>query len=136
VKFKTSQQVIQLFSVMDSLAISNAYISKYSHTKMEEYKKQIKINAITAAKEKAQYLLSAIGEKAGKAISVHETNGFVTIEDGLVSRENREYGRFSNSYAQSNVSMGGSDFEGLDDGISQKTIKLHYNLQAEFEILP
>lgn len=134
IKFKNSQQIYQLYSVMDSLSVSNAYVSKYSHSKMDEYKKQIKINAIKAARDKADYLMLAIGQVAGKAISVAEPSGFVTIDDGLSrGREYNTYGKFSNvsqSYG-GYPSSGDSDDEG---SIMEKTIKLRYDLNAEFEI--
>lgn len=134
VKFKNSQQVYLLYSVMDSLGISKAFVSKYSHSKMDEYKKQIKINAIKSAKEKATYLLEAIGEKVGKAISIEETSGFVSVDDG--TRDNYERNFRGNAY--SNVSQSAS-FGGLDGGVSEntigdKTIKLNYSINAEFAI--
>jgi uncharacterized protein YggE len=133
VKFKTAQQVYLLYSVMDSLGISSAYVSKYSHSNMDEYKKQIKINAIKAAKDKAAYLLEAIGQKAGKAISVDEKSGVVTVNDG------RHRNSLDNSYYyQSNTRYSGGDAdlsEGSDSNvIGNKTIKLHYTIDAEFEI--
>ena len=135
VKFKNAQQVYQVFSVMDSLGISSASISKYSHSKMDEYKKQIKITAIQAARDKANYLLMAIFEKAGKAVSVTENSGFVTVDDGVYrNRYDNYYGNVSNRVSQSYESMGGSREEDLDSGISEKTIKLRYEINAEFEI--
>lgn len=140
VKFKTSQQVYMLYSVMDSLGISKAFVSKYSHSKMDEYKKQIKINAIKAAREKADYLLLAIGEKPGKAISVSEPTGFVSVDDGTY--DNRERNYYSNSsygIVQSRTSgvFSGSDISGERAGentIGDKTIKLNYSINAEFAI--
>lgn len=135
VKFKNSQQVYMLYSVMDSLGISKASVSKYSHSKMDEYKKQIKINAIKAAKEKAGYLLDAIGEKAGKAINIEEKSGFVSVDDGVFdSRRGYNYTNVSNSIAPTRYSLiddaGGDD----DRAIGDKTIKLSYSVNAEFAI--
>jgi hypothetical protein len=134
VKFKNPQQVYMLYSVMDSLGISSAYVSKYSHSKMEEYKKQIKVNAIKAAKEKANYLLDAIGERAGKAINVTEVTGFVSVDDGTYDgRRNYSYANnISNSVYQTSAVVT-TDSEG-DDTISNKTIKLSYTINAEFAI--
>jgi uncharacterized protein YggE len=135
VKFRNSQQVYELYSVMDSLGISSAYVSKYSHSKMDEYKKQIKINAIKAARDKADYLMSAIGQTAGKAISVSELNGFVTVDDGTYDNR-RENNYYSNSYSQSQTSFsfGDSGSSGLETAIGGKTIKLNYTINAEFAI--
>lgn len=135
VKFKNAQQVYQLYSVMDSLGISKAYVSKYSHSKMDEYKKQIKVNAIKAAKEKATYLLEAIGERAGKAINIEEKSGFVSVDDG--TRNGREYSNYSNTYSHSisqTASFGGSDGGITENTIGDKTIKLNYTINAEFAI--
>ena len=133
VKFKNSQQVYLLYSVMDSLGISKAFVSKYSHSKMDEYKKQIKTNAIKAAKEKATYLLDAIGEKAGKAISVTETTGFVSVNDGTDNYERNFRGNVYNNVSQTS-SYGGSDGGTAESTIGDKTIKLNYSINAEFAI--
>lgn len=136
VKFKNAQQVYMLYSVMDSLGISKAYVSKYSHSKMDEYKKQIKINAIKAAKEKSEYLLFAIGEKPGKALSVTEISGFVSVNDGAYNgRENNYYSNSSCGVVQSRTTgvFSGSDSPG-ESTIGDKTIKLNYTINAEFEI--
>lgn len=133
VKFKNSQQVYMLYSVMDSLSISKAYVSKYSHSKMDEYKKQIKINAIKAAKEKATYLLEAIGEKAGKAISVSEPSGFVSVNDGTDNHERNYRGNTYSNISQS-ASFGGYDGAVIENTIGDKTIKLNYTINAEFAI--
>ena len=108
--------------------------------KMDEYKKHIKINAIKAAREKADYLLLAIGEKPGKAISVSEPTGFVSVDDGTY--DNRERNYYSNSsygIVQSRTSgvFSGSDISGERAGentIGDKTIKLNYSINAEFAI--
>jgi uncharacterized protein YggE len=136
IKFKTPQQVYQLYSVMDSLGISSAYVSKYSHSKMDEYKKQIKITAIKAAKDKAVYLLEAIGEKPGKAVSVSEKTGYVIVDDGTRNSDRQNY-----KYAQ-NISYSNYDYNNvrMEDGggdssvIGDKTIKLQYDIDVEFEI--
>jgi uncharacterized protein len=133
VKFKNSQQVYMLYSVMDSLGISKASVSKYSHSKMDEYKKQIKVNAIKSAREKANYLMEAIGEKAGKAISVEEKSGFVSVDDGVYDIR-RNTSSYSNSLVQTRYMVmedGGGD---NDKSIGDKTIKLSYSVNAEFAI--
>ena len=133
VKFKNSQQVYLLYSVMDSLGISKASASKYSHSKMDEYKKQIKINAIKAAREKANYLMEAIGEKAGKAIGVTEVTGFVSVDDG--TDDNIRGNSFYRSrYSQSNTTEDNASAVEVGNTIGDKTIKLNYAINVEFAI--
>lgn len=62
----------KVFQQLDKLEIDDAYISKVSHSKIDSLKKEVKIAAIKAAKQKADYLLAAIGEQTGKALIVQE----------------------------------------------------------------
>jgi len=72
VKIKTSKQLDDLVEKLDDEATTNFFIQRTSHSKLAEYRKQLKIQAIKAAKEKAQYLSEAIDEKAGEAVTINE----------------------------------------------------------------
>lgn len=64
----------KVFDVLDELKIEDASIARVSHSKIEEYRKEVKILAIKIAKEKADYLLGAIGEQTGKPMVVKEVD--------------------------------------------------------------
>ncbi|MFT6769786.1 MAG: hypothetical protein ACJAX8_002136, partial [Flavobacteriales bacterium] len=49
---------------LDSLKIKNAFLSRVSHSEIETMTKEVEIEAIQNAKEKADYLLEAVGEAA------------------------------------------------------------------------
>lgn len=72
VKIKTSKQLDDLVEKLDDEATTNFYIQRTSHSRLAEYRKQLKIQAVQAAKEKAQYLTAAIAEKAGEAVTINE----------------------------------------------------------------
>lgn len=72
-KVKDAVTVGKVYEKLDDLKILDAYIARVSHSKIEELKKGVRIMAIEAAKDKADYLLSAIGEKPGKPLIVKET---------------------------------------------------------------
>src|SRR5687768_5943208 len=72
IKIKTSKQLDDLVDKLDDEATTNFYIQRTSHSKLAEYRKQLKIQAVKAAKEKAQYLAEAIDEKAGEAVTINE----------------------------------------------------------------
>jgi uncharacterized protein YggE len=72
VKIKTSRQLDDLVEKLDDEATTNFYIQRTSHSKLAEYRKQLKIQAIKAAKEKAIYLTEAIDEKVGEAVTINE----------------------------------------------------------------
>jgi len=80
IKLNSTNKLDELVNNLDDEATENFFISKTSHSKIEEYRKQLKIEAIKAAKEKATYLAEAIGEHVGEAITInepYEANNFV-----------------------------------------------------------
>ncbi len=64
----------QVFLELEKIDISNISVNRLDHSKMEQYRQEVKINAIKAAKNKAQNLLDAIDEKVGKALYIQEIN--------------------------------------------------------------
>lgn len=71
-KVSNATTVGQVFQQLDKLEINGAYISMVNHSKLDSLKKETRVLAITAAKDKADYLLNAIGEKTGKPLVIHE----------------------------------------------------------------
>jgi uncharacterized protein len=72
IEFNNSKMMDDLVTLLDDDATENFQIVRTYHSKMIEFRRQLKIQAIKAAKEKAGYLAEAINEKAGEAISVKE----------------------------------------------------------------
>ena len=70
---KGASKLKKLFDAFKELDISEVNITKATHSNIIEIRKKNRIKAIKVAKEKADYLLSAIGEKTGKPIIVKET---------------------------------------------------------------
>ncbi len=77
VKLRNTAQVDQLVDKLDDNATQNFYISRVSHSKVEEFRKNLKIGAIKAAKEKAQYLADAVNESVGVAVTINEPNEYM-----------------------------------------------------------
>lgn len=72
IKFSNSKTMDDLVMLLDDDATTNFRITRTYHTKMPEYRKQLKILAVKAAREKANYLAEAINEKAGEAVEIEE----------------------------------------------------------------
>jgi uncharacterized protein len=72
IKLKSSKQMDDLVNKLDDNATQNFYIMRTSHSKIAEFRKQLKIAAVRAAKEKAQYLAAAIDESIGVAVTIAE----------------------------------------------------------------
>jgi len=71
---KTLQKI---FLEFQKIGISNVSITKLEHSKIEQYRKDVKVLAVKAAKEKAEALALALNQKIGKAIYVQEADNKV-----------------------------------------------------------
>jgi uncharacterized protein YggE len=71
-KVKNAEEVGKTFQLLDSLEIRDASITRVDHSKMDSLRKEVKIMAIKNAKEKAFYLLEAIGDRCGQTMEVSE----------------------------------------------------------------
>jgi uncharacterized protein YggE len=74
VKVNSTSKMDELVSKMDDEATQSFGIAKTDYSKMDELRKQLKMEAIKAAKEKATYLAAAINEQVGSAITINEPN--------------------------------------------------------------
>jgi uncharacterized protein YggE len=102
VKFKSSKSMDELVDKLDDESTNAFLIVNTSHTKMTEFRRQLKIQAIKAAKAKGLYLTEAIDEKLGEAITITEpgeggisVNGFY-MDNARIS--NNEYSQFNARY--------------------------------------
>lgn len=71
-KLKSSAQLDALVDGLDDEATANFFIQRTSHSRLAEYRKQLKIEAVKAAKDKAQYLAQAIDEQVSVAVTIQE----------------------------------------------------------------
>lgn len=71
-KVSNAPTVGQVFLELEKLEITDAFISRVYHSKMDSIRKEVKIQAIKATKDKADYLLKAIGEQTGKPLVIKE----------------------------------------------------------------
>ncbi len=122
IKFQSSKMIDDLIPRLNDEAVSNMYISKKSHSNMEAFRKEVKIKAAMAAKEKALYLSQSINEKLGGALVIEE------IEMGqpypmMMKASNMAFDAMSEEAYGGETSM---PFE---------KIKIRYEIRAEFELL-
>ena len=61
-----------LFSSLEKIGISNIQIEKVDHSKIEEFKLEVKVKAIKDAKAKSKALTAALDQELGKAIYINE----------------------------------------------------------------
>ena len=127
IQVATAAMVIQVFDALGKLDVYDAYISKTSHSKIETFRMQTKVNAAVAAKEKATQMLTAIGSQLGKPMLLQEINNAYYPQ--------YEYSQISNA----SVAIMEYDGRGVRDefvrDLSYQKIKIRYEVFARFEIL-
>lgn len=126
-KLNSSAKIDQLVNVLDDDATEDFQIVRTSHSKILEFRKQLKISAVQAAKEKAQYLAAAIDEKVGEAITVNEPSDISIVYQRSNPYENVMMNRVENARIQQ-----GQDAEG--QGVDFKKIKLKFEVNAVFAL--
>ena len=68
----SGKTVAEIFIELEELGISNISIDRLEHSEIQKYRKQVKIEAVKAAKEKASAMCEAIDQNVGKAIYIQE----------------------------------------------------------------
>ena len=122
-KMATTTEVASAFDVLDTVEALNADISRVAHSEIEKYRKEVKIMAVKAAKEKAGYLLEAIDELVGKPLMIQERETY----DDVMPLANYRMKAMS-TMADSEMAP-----EELPE-LSFQKIKLKYSVFARFEI--
>ena len=120
-KLNTPEQVAQVFGSLNDLGISNVSILKVSHSKIDQYKEQVRVEAMQNAKQSAQTLAQAIGQSVGKCFYIYDSNNNVMpvfYDNMAVMRSAKAAGLAEDAAA--------------DEPLDFKTIKLQYNVQAKF----
>ena len=122
VKLSSTKKMDELVSKLDDEATEGFSIARVSHSRLQEFKKQLKIQAIRSAKEKAVYLSEAIGEKVGEAIMINDPN------------EVDNYPRpvFSNMMMKQSANAEGE--QAAEPNIDFKKIKLQFDVNVTFAL--
>lgn len=116
---KTASSV---FLELEKIGISNINVEKLDNSRIEDYRKEVKVDAIKAAREKAELLTQSINQELGRALYVKELENSVGYNPGA-----------SNSIRISGASsIYGSSSPDL--GIDFEKIKLDYSILCRFEL--
>jgi len=119
---KTLQKV---FFELQNLGISNLTIDKLDHSKIEQFRKDVKNNAIKAARDKAESLTSTINQTIGKAIYIQE------LDNQFLS--NALQGRLAGANIRIRGASSLSKSESTPD-IEFEKINLQYSILVRFEL--
>jgi len=132
IKFKSSKAMDDLVDKLDDEGTNAFLIVRTDHTKMTEFRRQLKIEAIKAAKAKGIYLTQAIDEKLGEAITITEPAETVNI--GGFWMDNAQLS--NNAYSQFNARYEGPRDNDSPDAqaIDFKKMKLRFEVSVVFAL--
>lgn len=120
-KLNSSAEVSKAWQALDGLGISNVSIQKVTHSKIDQFKQEVRVEAMKNAQQSAQTMAGAVGQKIGKCFYIYDSNNDMMP----VFYDNAVMVRGMSAKAEA---MGAVEEEPLDF----KTIKLQYNVQAKF----
>ncbi len=125
-KLNSKTNFLKLVESLNDKWTQSLRISKTTHNEIQRLRKEVKIEAIKAAKAKAAYLLEGVGE---------EIKGLLSAEElPEASANNYWYGRQNllSNVSNSIVSNSAGDSGNAIENVGQ--IKLRYEIKAKFEI--
>lgn len=119
IKLQNPDQINRIIQTVNTKGIQSMNIGELKNKDLQEYRKQGKIEALKAARQKVDYLVAAMGQKLGNVLRI-------------VEPEERSFSYFQPQSAMSNVAIPSYD----SNPENFRTIKLRYQMTARFEILP
>ena len=125
-KVGNATAVGKVFQELEKLKIQDGYIDHVSHSAIDSLRKQVRIEAIKNAKEKADYLLDAIGQSTGNALIVSETLKDVVLRQDISRMPAKALTKISGVIV--------SDFGNSPPEIEFQKIKLSYSIYTKFAI--
>lgn len=119
-KLNSSTDFMTLVKDLNFNGIYSMRISNSTNRELQKLRKELKVSAVIAAKEKAKYLLESIDEELGPVISIVEV------------ADNRHRYWMNSQNMITNVSLNRGSHE--NDMSNVANIKLKYEVKAKFEI--
>ena len=116
----SAAEVSKAWQALDALGISNVSILRVSHSKIEEFKREVRLDAMRNAQQSAREMAEAVGQTIGKCFYIYDTNSNVMplyYDNAVVMRS-----------AKATTAGTVAEEEPLDF----KTIRLEYSVQAKF----
>lgn len=116
--FENPVELLGFTDRLENLDIQNQYISKLTHSRLPEFRLDVKKKALLAAKTKAEALLSVVDSRLGKALFIRESSQ--SPFDMRTLSSNRSYKMDEETITS--------------DDIGFKQIKLRFEIMARFRI--
>ena len=121
-KLTSAVEVARVWRALDELGISQVTVQKVSHTNIETFKKEVRADAMRAARDNARALAEAIDQKAGKCFWIADYSSPVRTTFAVANMKAR-------GVMEESVSF---DAMVEEEGLEFQTINLQHRVQAKF----
>lgn len=114
--------VAQVYTALDAIDIPNVAIERVSHSQIDQYKNEVRIEAIRNARQNATTLAEAIGQEIGPCFYIYDSNSDVMplyTSNTMLMR------------AKAAMDSESAAVE-TEPALDFRTIKLEYSVQAKF----
>lgn len=135
-KLDCNKNDLSFIKDLDASYIRSLRITSTSHSKLTEYRKQVKVEAMKMAKEKASLLLESVNQKIGKVLEI------VEVIEPVKTPNPYDYWYGRNLIVQNSSSNSVMSQPTNNESASQNndlslipSIKLRFEIKAKFEIL-
>lgn len=118
----SAAEVAKVWQALDALNISNVSIQKVTHSKLAQFKSEIRIEAIRNARENARTLAEAIDQQIGSCFYIYDNNN-----DNLYYYDNSVMVRSMKIRGTAGVEEAAEE-----EVVEFKNIKIEYNVQTKF----
>lgn len=125
-----AKTVGEVFKGLETVEIRSISVNRVSHSKLTEYRRQVKINAIKAAKSKAEDMTVALEQKLGPAIYIEEI-----LVNNIQGINRRDEIRIRSNYINSNT-LGEvkAEFDGEAPTVEFEKIQLRAKVLVRFSL--
>lgn len=122
-KVDSAAEVAKVYAALDEIGISNVEIQKVSHSKIDEFKQQVRLDAVRNARQSAESMAAALGQKAGECFYIYDSNSDVIpafYNNSVMVRS------MAKAYGDA------AETTSADESLDFRTIRLQYSVQTKF----
>ncbi len=112
-----------VFEMLGEMGVRDAKVTKVGHSKMDEYRREVRVEAVKDAIETAKVIAQAAGQSIGPAVWIYDNGYYESSPMPMV--------RYAKA-ATMDIAAGVYEEGTAEQGIDMQEITLTYNISAKF----
>lgn len=120
-KLSDTWTLSSVFELLGEMGVKDARVTKVSHSRMDEFRSEVRVEAVEDAVATARVIASAIGQSIGPAVWIYDNGSYESSPVPQVR------------YARAEVAMDSVYAAGTaEQGLDMQEITLNYNVSVKF----